>query len=83
MPPKKKQGNNDIVNFYEHKEVQKLITKYHNPNFEYHQVKVPFRAGIIASSGGGKTQLLLNLISKLNDILGHIHVVYKASEPLY
>ena len=58
MPPKVK--NNDIVNFYEHKEVQKLITKYHNHNFEYHQVKRPFRAGIIASSGGGKTQLLLN-----------------------
>ena len=83
MPTKKSGKNNDIVNFYEHKEVQKLITKYHNPNFEYHQIKVPFRAGIIASSGGGKTQLLLNLISKLNDTLGHIHVVYKASEPLY
>lgn len=83
MPAKKTSKNNDIVNFYEHKEVQKLITKYHNPNFEYHQIKVPFRAGIIASSGGGKTQLLLNLISKLNDTLGHIHVVYKASEPLY
>ena len=81
MPPKVK--NNDIVNFYEHKEVQKLITKYHNPNFEYHQIKVPFRAGIIASSSGGKTQLLLNMIAKMDDTFGHIHVVYKASEPLY
>ena len=85
MPPKKKQGNNnnDIVDFYNHKEVQKLLTPYHNPNFEYHQIKVPFRAGIIGSSSAGKTQLLLNLISKFNDTFGHIHIVYKASEPLY
>ena len=67
MPPKKKQGNdnNDIVDFYNHKEVQKLLTPYHNPNFEYHQIKVPFRAGIIGSSSAGKSQLLLNLISKM------------------
>ena len=39
--------------------------------------------GIIGSSGGGKTQMLLNLIAKMNDTFGHIHVVYKASEPLY
>ena len=85
MHPKKKQGknNNDIVDFYNHKEVQKLLTPYHNPNFEYHQIKVPFRAGIIGSSSAGKTQLLLNLISKMDLTFGHIHIVYKASEPLY
>ena len=60
-----------------------MLTPYRNPNFENHHIKVPFRAGIIRSSSAGKTQLLLNLISKFNDTFGHIHVVYKASEPLY
>jgi hypothetical protein len=38
---------------------------------------------VIAASGGGKTQLLLNQISKMNDTFGHIYVCYRASEPLY
>jgi hypothetical protein len=84
MPPKqKKNPKNEMINFYEHKEIQKLLPKYHNPHFDDTQIKVPFRMGIIGSSGGGKTQMLLNLIAKMNDTFGHIHVVYKASEPLY
>ena len=82
MPPKKR-GNNEMINFYEHPHIQKLLPKYHNPHFQDSQIKVPFRMGIIGSSGGGKTQMLLNLIAKMNDTFGHIHVVYKASEPLY
>ena len=76
-------GNNEMINFYEHRDIQKLLPKYHNPHFQDTQIKVPFRMGIIGSSGGGKTQMLLNLIAKMNDTFGHIHVVYKASEPLY
>ena len=38
---------------------------------------------VIAPSGTGKTQWLLNYISKSNDTFGHIIVVYKSSEPLY
>jgi hypothetical protein len=83
MPPKKMKGNNEMINFYEHPHIQKLLPKYHNPHFQDSQIKVPFRMGIIGSSGGGKTQMLLNLIAKMNDTFGHIHVVYKASEPLY
>ena len=74
---------NEMTNFYDLKEVKKLCTQYHNPCFIDHQIKIPFRMGIIASSGGGKTQFLLNLISKMNDTFGFINVVYKASEPLY
>jgi len=72
-----------MTNFYENKDVQKLLTKYHNPCFDDHHVKVPFRMGIVAASGAGKTQFLLNLIAKMHDTFGFIHVVYKASEPLY
>jgi hypothetical protein len=38
---------------------------------------------VISPSGGGKTQFLLNYISKSSDTFGHVIVVYKSSEPLY
>ena len=72
-----------MQNFYEHKDVKKLITKYHNPRFADTQIAIPARIGVIAPSGTGKTQWLLNYISKSYDTFGHIVVVYKSSEPLY
>ena len=90
MPPKKKPiitppttNANQMTNFYEHKDIQKLLPKYHNPHFDDTQISIPARIGVIASSGGGKTQWLLNFIAKTNDTWGHIHIVYKTSEPLY
>jgi ABC-type oligopeptide transport system ATPase subunit len=85
MPPKKQhqQNGNGVTNFYEHRDMQKLITKHHNPHFQEHHISVPFRMAIIGSSGSGKTSCLLNILSKMSDTFGHIHVVYKASEPLY
>jgi len=74
---------NEMINFYEHKDVKKLLTQYWNPHLEDTQISIPFRMGIIGSSGGGKTQFLLNMLAKMNDSFGFIHVVYKASEPLY
>ena len=76
-------NNNEMTNFYEHKDIQKLLPKYHNPHFDQTQISIPARIGVIASSGGGKTQWLLNFIAKTNDTWGHIHIVYKTSEPLY
>jgi hypothetical protein len=75
--------SNKLYNFYEHKEVKKLIDEVHNPCYDVHQLQVPFRLGIVGSSGAGKTSILLNLINKCRDTFGFIHVVYKASEPLY
>ena len=75
--------NNEIVNFYSHKGMKEFITEYENPCFDSHRVKVPFRMAVIGASGGGKTQLLLNLIAKMQNTFGHIYVCYKASEPLY
>ena len=87
MPHKKNNlettSSNDMVNFYQHKGMKEFITDYHNPNFESHQIKVPFRISVIAASGGGKTQWLLNLISRMNDTFGHIYVCYRTAEPLY
>jgi hypothetical protein len=85
MPKKGLKGSSDnsMINFYEHKDVKKLATKYHNPHFADTQIDIPARIGVIAPSGTGKTQWLLNYISKSFDAFGHIVVVYKASEPLY
>lgn len=84
MPTKNtNQTPNHMINFYEHKDIQKLLPQYHNPHFEEIQINIPARIGVIASSGGGKTQWLLNFIAKTNDTWGHINIVYTTSEPLY
>jgi ABC-type transporter Mla maintaining outer membrane lipid asymmetry ATPase subunit MlaF len=45
-------------------------------------MSLPCRVGVIAPSGTGKTQFLLNCLAKSPDTFGHVVVVYKASEPL-
>ena len=77
------ENENQIINFYQHKNMKEFLTEYENPQFASHQIKTPFRLAAIAASGGGKTQFLLNLISKMQDTFGHIYVCYKAPEPLY
>lgn len=55
--------DNSTINFYEHRDVKKLATKYHNPHFFDTQIDIPARIGVIAPSGAGETQWLLNYIS--------------------
>ena len=70
MPPKKKKADippepsaegGKIVNMYERmpKEFQ---DKVENPNFHQHKLKLPFRMCIVAPSGSGKTNFLVNLL---------------------
>jgi hypothetical protein len=73
----------EMVNYYEHKDIKKYVTKYHNPKFKDTQIDIPARIGIISPSGTGKSQWLLNFVAKSSDTFGHIIIVYKASEPLY
>jgi hypothetical protein len=73
----------EMVNYYEHKDIKKYVTKYHNPKFKDTQIDIPARIGVIAPSGTGKTQWLLNFVAKSSDTFGHIIIIYKASEPLY
>jgi len=75
--------SNDIINFYELKEIDELKTKYYNPNYNKVNMAHPFRCAIIGSSGSGKTNCLLNFIALSSGTFGHITVVYKESEPLY
>ena len=75
--------NNEMINFYETKNIKQFLTEYENPHFDNHRIKIPFRISVIAASGSGKTQWLLNLVSRMNDTFGHIYICYRASEPLY
>ena len=58
--------NREIENFYTRDDVKIFSTVYENP--EYNQntmpLKHPFRALLIAQTGGGKTNLLLDIINK-------------------
>ena len=43
MPPKPKQTNNtnnEMINFYSHKDIQKHLTQYHNPHYEQTQISI-------------------------------------------
>lgn len=70
MPPKKKKDTpteppiaegGKIVNMYE-KMPKEFEDKVENPNFHLHKLKLPFRMCIVAPSGSGKTNFLVNLL---------------------
>lgn len=75
--------SNKIINFYENKKVKKFMPKSHNPEYKHHLIKVPFRGIIIGSSGSGKSNMLLNLISIMKGTFNHIYIYTRAEEPLY
>lgn len=56
----------------------------HNPRYKDHLIKIPFRMGIIGSSGSGKTLLLCELISRMNNTFEEIIICLRSKdEPLY
>lgn len=64
MPPKKKDKDVEggkIVNMYE-KIPKEFLDNVDNPNFHLHKLKLPFRMCIVAPSGSGKTNFLINLL---------------------
>jgi hypothetical protein len=91
MPPKK--INNDvmtagkIINMYD-KIPKHLIDKVDNPNYNLHNLKIPMRMCIVAPSGSGKTNFLVNLIHLFScgekGTFSTIHIITKnQDEPLY
>lgn len=73
-----------MKNWYEHKDMKKYLKESHNPHYDKHHIKVPFRACIVGSSGAGKTSTLLTLISLMPDTFEKIVIVTKnKDEPLY
>lgn len=90
MPPKKKKEvdmpDGKIINMYE-KIPKDLLDKVENPNFHLHQLVIPFRMCVVAPSGSGKTNFLLNLISlfsKGKGTFADITIITRnKDEPLY
>lgn len=69
----------NLINFYEF--IKQDETP--NPNYETHRIKIPFRALVCCSSGGGKSNLILNLMAQMSNTFTKIVIVSKEEEPLY
>jgi hypothetical protein len=82
-----KKNNAEIINMYE-KIPTHLLNKVNNPNYNLHKLKLPFRMCIVAPSGSGKTNFLINLIHLFScgekGTFQTIHIITRnADEPLY
>jgi hypothetical protein len=83
MPKKSKNKSASIINFYELEGVKKLKPPSINPNYHIHNISVPFRSVIIGSTGSGKSNMVLNLISVMSNTFNKIFIYTRAEEPLY
>lgn len=73
----------EIVDWYK-KMPKKYLLKSHNPHYDRHHIKLPFRMIIAGNSGSGKTQTLLNLLYNMPNTFEKIFIVTKnKDEPLY
>jgi len=75
--------DNNVVNFYQHEDIQEFLPDYPNPNFEKTQVKLPSYSLICASGGSGKTNMLVNLLQRWDNTFSDIYIINQAEEPLY
>jgi len=95
MPPKKKKEEakedkatigGGVLNYYE-KIPKELLEKTHNPNFHLHKLKLPFRMCVVAPSGSGKTNFIVNLIAMMSEGDGTFQTICiitrNKDEPLY
>lgn len=74
----------ELIDWYSQKSLKKYLTKNHNPHFDKHHIKLPFRLIIAGNSGSGKTSTLLNLLHNIPDTFERIHICTKnKDEPLY
>ena len=51
-----------VINFYELPEIKKNMTTVSNPGFHLTEIKLPCRMVVVALSGGGKTNFVMNFI---------------------
>ena len=80
------ESESEIINFYEHIP-KKYLDSVENPNEHLHNIKIPFRMCVVAPSGTGKTNFLLNLIKVFSQNEGtftDISIITRnKDEPLY
>jgi len=73
-----------LKDWYADKNVAKFLTKQHNPSYDKHHIKIPFRMLIVGNSGSGKTSTLMNLIYNMPNTFEEIIICCKSKhEPLY
>ena len=89
MPPKKakkEEPSGQIINMYT-KIPKQFLDKVENPNFHLHKLKIPMRMCIVAPSGSGKTNFLINLLNLFSQGDGTFNSIYiitrNKDEPLY
>jgi hypothetical protein len=82
----KNKPKEEIINFYE-TIPKKYLNNTDNPNYDLHNIDLPFRMIIVAPSGSGKTNFLLNLLNlfcKGNGTFLTINIITaNKNEPLY
>ena len=77
----------EIINWYE-KMPKRFLDTPANPNYELHKLKIPFRMCVVAPSGSGKSNFILNLIHLFSrgkvGSFSSCHIITRnAKEPLY
>lgn len=86
MAPKKQKDDNKIINFYD-VIPEKYKDDADNPNYNIHNIKLPFRMCIVAPSGSGKTNFLLNILKVFSQGKGTFVsvdiITANKDEPLY
>jgi len=84
--PKKFNVSNKIINFYE-VIPKKYIEETENPNEKFHNISIPFRMCVVAPSGSGKTNFLVNLLKVFSQGQGTFIsidiITANKDEPLY
>lgn len=89
MPPKKKikeEPKPDVINFYDLKDVQTFSPVYHNPTYDINTqpLKHPLHLLTCGKTRSGKTNVLMNIISKMDSTFNRIKIfTQNKNEPLY
>jgi hypothetical protein len=76
-------NNGEIINFYD-VIPKKYLNDVENPNYDKHNIDIPFRILVISYTGGGKSVLLMNLLQVFPNTFNHILLITRnKSEQLY
>ena len=79
-------SDDEMINFYEIPEFKKYAVQLINPNYniETMPLKHSFRMLIIGATGSGKSNILLNILSKMSGTFEYIHIFTQdKNEQLY
>lgn len=77
-----------MENYYQRKDMKKFLISQDNPNIDLHNLdKLPFRMVVVAPSGSGKTNFIMNLLQKFSAGKGTFNTITvitrNKDEPLY